>query len=437
MSGEDDILYELRGPVALVTLNRPEALNALTLAMCRELDGKLAQWQDDPAVAAVVMQGAGERAYCAGGDVVAIYESGRGDGAVAAEFFRAEYRLDRRIFHFPKPFVALIDGIVMGGGVGISVHGSHRVGGDATIFAMPETGIGFYPDVGGTYFLPRLPGHLGEWMGLTGARLKDGDAFAAGLAQLGARQFNEGARNVRAPGVNGVVANLQSRVQVGVEAVEERERGRVRALCLVVAGLVPGEGREGVDLLARQPLQSVHAVDRGAGPRRRLPRRRPRTRHEPPDRHRHLPPRLRHRPVHLELLALRLRERVAGSRVEERPPERRAHRRLLPVREEPVAEAAGVDPTSWTSVDDMFADMDQVKAAGYNFMAMGGNTFQAGYLFHALVAGVAGPDIFYRFYRGTPDESVFDEQGLRDAIETFRRMLELSAHLGVDGLING
>ncbi len=182
MTGEADILYRTQGPVAVVTLNRPRALNALTLAMCRELDAKLAGWAEDPAVAAVVIEGTGARAFCAGGDVTAIYDSGRGDRRMAAEFFRAEYRLNRRIFHLPKPYIALLDGIVMGGGVGVSVHGSHRVATENTLFAMPETSIGLFPDVGGSYFLPRLPGALGMFLGLTGSRLEAADCVHAGIA---------------------------------------------------------------------------------------------------------------------------------------------------------------------------------------------------------------------------------------------------------------
>jgi len=182
MTGEAEILYRMQGPVAVVTLNRPKALNALTLAMCRELDAKLAAWAKDPAVAAVIIEGAGERAFCAGGDVMAIYDSGRGDRRMAAEFFRAEYRMNHRIFHFPKPYIALLDGIVMGGGVGVSVHGSHRIATENTLFAMPETSIGLFPDVGGSYFLPRLPGALGMFLGLTGSRLKAADCRYAGVA---------------------------------------------------------------------------------------------------------------------------------------------------------------------------------------------------------------------------------------------------------------
>ncbi|MEM7222418.1 MAG: enoyl-CoA hydratase/isomerase family protein [Pseudomonadota bacterium] len=182
MTADDDLLFARTGALATVTLNRPKALNALTMEMCLRLEAQLGLWAEDPEVDAVLIKGTGERAFCAGGDIVAIYNSGRGDGKVAAEFFRAEYRLNRRVFHFPKPYIAVIDGITMGGGVGVSVHGSHRLASEHTLFAMPETGIGFFPDVGGTYFLPRLPGALGLYLGLTGARLKAADSLAAGVA---------------------------------------------------------------------------------------------------------------------------------------------------------------------------------------------------------------------------------------------------------------
>ncbi len=183
MSESDDILFERRGAVALITLNRPRALNALTLEMIEVLHPRLDAWADDPEVPAVVIRGAGDRAFCAGGDVLHIYE-GRQDGRnpFGEAFFREEYSLNRRVKTFPKPYIALIDGVTMGGGVGISVHGSHRVATERTLFAMPETGIGLFPDVGGSYFLPRLPGHLGLFLGLTGWRIKAADCLYCGIA---------------------------------------------------------------------------------------------------------------------------------------------------------------------------------------------------------------------------------------------------------------
>ncbi|SDZ75703.1 enoyl-CoA hydratase/isomerase family protein [Rubrimonas cliftonensis] len=184
----DDIIFERRGGLGLVTLNRPKALNALTHAMALALDARLRDWRDDAGVQAVAIVGAGERAFCAGGDVRALWEAGRGDpardGARNWRFYADEYRLNALIHRYQKPYVAFMDGIVMGGGVGVSIHGARRVSGDATLFAMPETGIGLFPDVGATWFLPRLPGETGMWLGLTGARLKAADAGAAGLCDL-------------------------------------------------------------------------------------------------------------------------------------------------------------------------------------------------------------------------------------------------------------
>lgn len=179
----DEILFEPAGSVGLITLNRPHALNALTLNMVRALDAQLRAWAGDPDIRCVVIQGAGERAFCAGGDIRALYDSGKSKSdTLTADFYREEYRLNRLIKRYPKPYVALIDGVVMGGGVGVSVHGSHRIATERTLFAMPETGIGLFPDVGGSYFLPRCPGRIGFYLGLTGARIKAADCLSAGIA---------------------------------------------------------------------------------------------------------------------------------------------------------------------------------------------------------------------------------------------------------------
>lgn len=178
-----EILIERSGPLGIVTLNRPGALNALNLAMIRAFDPQLAAWAADPEVRAVVVRGAGDRAFCAGGDVRAVWQAGREAKAAGADrvtglpadFFREEYVLNHRIHFFPKPYVALVDGISMGGGIGLSVHGSHRVVTERTMAAMPETGIGLFPDVGGGWFLPRFPGETGTYLALTGARAKAAD----------------------------------------------------------------------------------------------------------------------------------------------------------------------------------------------------------------------------------------------------------------------
>lgn len=191
---EPEILFETRGRVGLITLNRPKALNALTFAMTRELDPRLRRWAADPAIAAVVIRGAGERAFCAGGDIRHLHELGTsGRAAEGVAFWREEYTLNVLIKEFPKPYVALIDGIVMGGGVGLSILGSHRVGSEKINFAMPEVGIGFYPDVGATWFLPRLKQRAGYWLGLTGARVGAADALALGLVTHHTRSARFGA----------------------------------------------------------------------------------------------------------------------------------------------------------------------------------------------------------------------------------------------------
>lgn len=185
MNGPDEILLDRRGGLAILTISRPQALNALTLDNYRQFDAALSGWEADPAVHAVVVRGAGDRAFCSGGDVRAIYEAGRGiagDPDLPAVFFREEYQLIRRIHRFSKPYIAIIDGITMGGGAGISVNGAYRVATERTVFAMPETGIGLFPDVGATRFLNRCPGHTGRYLGLTGSRLGAADALYCGFA---------------------------------------------------------------------------------------------------------------------------------------------------------------------------------------------------------------------------------------------------------------
>jgi enoyl-CoA hydratase len=179
----NDILFERRGAAGLITLNRPQALNAVTHDMVRRLRAQLDAWAEDDAITRVVITAAGERAFSAGGDIRHLHDLGQaGRRAEALQFWRDEYPLNVAIKSFRKPYVALIDGLVMGGGVGVSVHGSHRVAGDRFSFAMPEVGIGFFPDVGATWFLPRMPGELGTYCGLTGERFNGADAVAAGIA---------------------------------------------------------------------------------------------------------------------------------------------------------------------------------------------------------------------------------------------------------------
>ena len=178
-----DLLFEQRGCAGVVTLNRSKALNALTHDMVRKLSAELDTWKQNASVTRVIIRAQGERAFCAGGDIRLLYELGKaGRQGEALAFFRDEYRLNRQIKRYPKPCIALIDGLVMGGGVGISIHGSHRVAGERYAFAMPEVGIGFFPDVGGTYALPRLAGEIGTYCAMTGERLGPSDAVGAGAA---------------------------------------------------------------------------------------------------------------------------------------------------------------------------------------------------------------------------------------------------------------
>lgn len=178
----DNIITRVDGSLGRITLNRPAALNALTGEMCVAITEALLAWRDDDAVKAVLVDGAGDRAFCAGGDVIMLHDSGKAKDSRAETFWRVEYALNELIHTYPKPYIALIDGIVMGGGVGLSVHGQYRIAGDTTLFAMPETGIGYFPDVGGTYFLPRLGMAVGNWLGLTGARLGAAQSVELGIA---------------------------------------------------------------------------------------------------------------------------------------------------------------------------------------------------------------------------------------------------------------
>ncbi len=178
----EDVLVTVKNGVGLITLNRPKAINSLTHPMVTAMSQVLTDWEHDDDIHAVVVDGAGDRGLCAGGDIVALYHSARADGSEARQFWYDEYVLNAQIGRFSKPYVALMDGIVMGGGVGVAVHGSVRVVTDTTKMAMPEVGIGFIPDVGGTLILSRAPGLLGLHAALTGAPFDGADAIAMGFA---------------------------------------------------------------------------------------------------------------------------------------------------------------------------------------------------------------------------------------------------------------
>lgn len=206
--GGDEVTFACEGRAGLITLCRPQALNALTHNMVHAISKALDAWERDDSVERVIIRAKG-RAFSAGGDIQAIYRAGQA-GEPLYDFFFDEYRLNARIESYPKPYVALIDGIVMGGGVGVSIHGSHRIFAENARFAMPEVTIGFFPDVGGSHFLSRLPGHIGLWLGLTGTRVGWGDALWCGLAT----------HAVEAGDLDGLVADLCA--ESDTDAVLER-----------------------------------------------------------------------------------------------------------------------------------------------------------------------------------------------------------------------
>lgn len=181
-AAEGDLIARKEGSAGIIRLNRPKAINAVTLEMFHDIDKALDAFEADPDVAVVVLEGAGERGLCAGGDIRALWESSKVKGDLGKILWRDEYILNARIKHFPKPYVAFMDGIVMGGGVGLSAHGRHRVVTERTKLAMPEVGLGFFPDVGGTYLLSRSPGEIGTYFGLTGTTMSGPDAIYAKFA---------------------------------------------------------------------------------------------------------------------------------------------------------------------------------------------------------------------------------------------------------------
>jgi len=182
MSESEEVLCRVEGKVGRITLNRPQAIHALTTNMCRLMTCALLSWRDDPSVELVLLDHSGERGFCAGGDIRMLAESGADDGRLAREFFFTEYRLNHLLFEYPKPTVALMDGITMGGGVGLAMPCRYRVATERTTFAMPETGIGLFPDVGGGWYLSRMPDHMGLWLALTGARIKAADCELLDIA---------------------------------------------------------------------------------------------------------------------------------------------------------------------------------------------------------------------------------------------------------------
>jgi enoyl-CoA hydratase len=182
VSGEPEVLIEQRGCAGIITLNRPKQLNALSHVMVKIIYPQMLAWRDDASITRIIIRGSGEKAFCAGGDIRVLYDRGKAEQFdEVLPFWREEYALNHLLKFYPKPVVALLNGIVMGGGVGLSIHGSHRVGTERLKFAMPEVGIGFFPDVGASYFLPRLKHHVGAYLATTGAMIGLGDAMDLGL----------------------------------------------------------------------------------------------------------------------------------------------------------------------------------------------------------------------------------------------------------------
>ncbi len=184
VESDDEIIIRAEGTLGRITLNRPEALNAINHGMVKRIDAALESWRNDPSIAAILIDGAGEKAFCSGGDILHLYENGRENPEIGRPFWADEYRLNAKIAHYPKPYIAVMDGITMGGGVRLAVHGTHRIVTERSLVAMPEVGIGFLPDVGGTFILAGAPGETGLYLGMTGARMNAADAIFAGFADV-------------------------------------------------------------------------------------------------------------------------------------------------------------------------------------------------------------------------------------------------------------
>lgn len=254
---EPEILFERRGCAGFVTLNRPQALNAATDGMVRALAKQLDLWENDSAIDRVVVRANGERAFCAGGDIRALYEQYKsGEVQKSIDFWRVEYTLNHRIKHYPKPYISLIDGIVMGGGVGLSLHGMYRVAGDGYSFAYPEVGIGFFPDVGATHALPRLPGKIGTWIALSGLRVNADDGVYCGLAthRVASAQMPELLRALETDeSVGEVLKTFSRKPQPGKLAADHPMIDRIFELGSVeeILAALEGEMSEDASKLAR------------------------------------------------------------------------------------------------------------------------------------------------------------------------------------------
>jgi enoyl-CoA hydratase len=229
---EPDLIARREGSAGIIRLNRPKAINAVTLEMFRDIETALDAFEADPAIAVIVLEGAGERGLCAGGDIRALYESSKVKGDLGKVLWREEYILNARIARFAKPYVAFMDGIVMGGGVGLSAHGRHRIVTERTRLAMPEVGLGFFPDVGGTWLLSHAPGEIGTYFGLTGQTMNGPDAIHAGFADA-----------VVPSGQLGALREVLTRIRPGTLPGE---------IAVVIEGFATGETSGPVAALAPQ-----------------------------------------------------------------------------------------------------------------------------------------------------------------------------------------
>jgi enoyl-CoA hydratase len=277
VTGEsDEILTRVDNGIGLITLNRPKAINSLTHNMVNLLSTVLIRWERDDAVRAVVLNGAGERGLCAGGDLVPLYHSARKDGAEARRFWRDEYLLDAQVGRFAKPYVALMDGIVMGGGLGVSAHANTRVVTDKSKIAFPEVGIGFIPDVGGMYLLSRASGALGTHAALTGATFNGADAIALGFADhyVPHSELEAFTQAIVANGVEGALAHHATEPPPS-ELAAQREwidecytGGTVTDIIATLRGHDAGQANDAADLIAsRSPIAvsvALEAVRRAA-----------------------------------------------------------------------------------------------------------------------------------------------------------------------------
>ena len=271
MTGEsDEILTRACDGARFLILNRPKAINSLTHSMVNTMRSVLRDWEHDDDVGAVVLEGAGDRGLCAGGDIVAIYHSARSDGVEARQFWYDEYVLNGYIARYPKPYVALMDGIVMGGGVGVGAHASTRVVTDTTKMAMPEVGIGFVPDVGGTYILSRAPGNLGLHAALTGAPFSGSDAIAMGFADhyVPHEALGDFARAIADDGVDQAikqyaVAPPQSELVVQRSWIDECYAGEtVVDIVAALRGHDAGPANDAANLIAtRSPMSLAVALE--------------------------------------------------------------------------------------------------------------------------------------------------------------------------------